>query len=198
MVYIYSLVDPRTNQIRYVGKTVNFQKRLKHHINENRNRTHKEQWIHGLKKQGLLPQLEILDIVPETEWQFWESWWISLLRSWSFDLTNIGFGGEGGNDTPETRLKISIKNKGNKYRVGTKFTEEQKANMSKVLTGRKLSTQHIANKAKGCFKSIDLDRLKYHYSLTQNYTELSKIFGLSESKIYKTLRDNNLILAQRS
>jgi predicted GIY-YIG superfamily endonuclease len=33
-VYIYGLVEPKTNTLRYVGKTTDLDRRLRRHINE--------------------------------------------------------------------------------------------------------------------------------------------------------------------
>jgi excinuclease UvrABC nuclease subunit len=63
--YIYTLSDPINNEVRYVGKSDNIEKRYKKHITEYRNRTHKEQWIKGLKDLGYFPILEIIDYVPK-------------------------------------------------------------------------------------------------------------------------------------
>ena len=44
--YIYILIDPFTNQIRYVGKANNPKERYKNHKNRCRDKnTHKRNWI---------------------------------------------------------------------------------------------------------------------------------------------------------
>lgn len=191
-VFIYTLQHPETNEIRYIGKTKNLKKRLREHLNESTN-TYKGCWIKHLKNNNLLPIIEVLDIVPEKEWQFWECFYISLFRGWDFRLTNIGTGGEGGNCTEETKLKISNKLKGKKSRLGCTFTDEQKQNISNGLKGRKLTEEHIRNKSKGCFKEIDVNQLKLEYYKYGSYKPLVKIFNLSESKIYRTLKEHNLL-----
>ena len=40
------------------------------------------------------PVIEVLDIVDDNEWIFWEQYWISLLKSWGFNLVNSTLGGE--------------------------------------------------------------------------------------------------------
>ena len=57
-VFIYSLSDPRTGEIRYVGKTVNLKRRLYGHLYDDE-KTHKSAWIKSLKRLGLKPQLDI-------------------------------------------------------------------------------------------------------------------------------------------
>lgn len=101
--YIYTLSDPRTNEIRYVGKTNNPAQRLKAHMNNCRDKgTHKRNWIQSLRCLGLKPILEIIDEVPIESWQFWEQWWYQILKGWGFRLVNSTIGGDGltfGNNT---------------------------------------------------------------------------------------------------
>lgn len=57
MYKIYSLNDPLTNEIRYIGYTKgSLKKRLKEHIyDSNRNKSHKCNWIRKLRSVGLNP-----------------------------------------------------------------------------------------------------------------------------------------------
>jgi len=98
-VIIYVLIDPRTNMVRYVGKTTNIKKRLNKHINESKRSTksHKKAWINGLLRLDLLPTIKVIDEVSIDEWQFWEMYWISQMKALGFRLTNHTNGGEGVN-----------------------------------------------------------------------------------------------------
>lgn len=59
--YIYALIDPNTNCVRYIGKTVNIKDRFsKHKSTAKYCRTHKENWINSLQKIGLQPKIKIL------------------------------------------------------------------------------------------------------------------------------------------
>lgn len=95
-ITIYSLSDPITNEIRYIGKTLNLKRRYNAHINTF-TKTHKDCWIKSLKNKNLLPKLDIVDIVIEKDWAFWEKHYISLYKSWGFNLTNLTDGGDAGN-----------------------------------------------------------------------------------------------------
>ena len=76
--YIYTLTDPRTNQIKYVGKTNNPYYRFRMHIHEAKNgNTYKQNWIKGLLKSNLEPVFEIIDTIDNKDWMFWEQFWIS-------------------------------------------------------------------------------------------------------------------------
>lgn len=108
-VFIYTLEHPETGEIRYVGKTNNLASRLSGHINESRCAlNHKAHWISSLKKQGLVPIMNVLDEVPEEEWKFWEIHWISAAKAWGFGLCNADGGGHGqGGVSIEARQKQS-------------------------------------------------------------------------------------------
>lgn len=61
--YIYSLMDPRTLEIRYVGKTNNPKERMRAHISPHvymRHNNAKCIWIEELKAAGLRPIMQVL------------------------------------------------------------------------------------------------------------------------------------------
>lgn len=58
---IYKLIDPTSNEIRYIGLTFNsLKQRLRSHRNE-KSKSHKCNWIMSLKKQGLSPIIESIE-----------------------------------------------------------------------------------------------------------------------------------------
>ena len=119
---IYILIDPISNQVRYVGKTNNVSQRYKAHLNRARkHQTHKKNWIDKLKKEGLKPIIEIIDEVPINNWQYWETYWISQFRTWGFDLINYTNGGDGCTFANQTSFK-----KGHKSWLGKNHSEETK------------------------------------------------------------------------
>ena len=95
-VYIYTL--SYNDDIRYVGRTFNVNKRLKEHIRESlyiknkvKYHSHKSNWIRKVKDINI----EIVDVCDESNYSFWEQHYISLYRSWGFNLLNMTIGGEG-------------------------------------------------------------------------------------------------------
>jgi predicted GIY-YIG superfamily endonuclease len=102
-VYIYTLEHPVTKEVRYIGKTKNPKERFHNHCNRLHNEhTHKRNWINSLRNQGLKPKMNILDEVTESEWKYWEKFWIEQFRQWGFNLVNHTSGGDGlttGNQT---------------------------------------------------------------------------------------------------
>ena len=92
-VFIYSLKDPRTGEIRYVGKTIKPKKRLNSHIARSKNRNlHSSNWIKSIIDDGFVPIMEILEICNSDNWEEREKFWI-LKYSEEFKLTNISQGG---------------------------------------------------------------------------------------------------------
>jgi hypothetical protein len=91
---IYTLVDPITNQVRYVGITEGtLHNRLLGHLKEararkefNPNRKHK--WINSLLSTGIPPVILLIDEV-DSDPEWWEVWWMEYLTSLGVDLLNI-------------------------------------------------------------------------------------------------------------
>lgn len=105
--FIYALVDPETNEVRYIGKANNPQERYKRHLRKDEDHFHKTHWINKLRSQGLKPTLQILEEVPYAHWGERERYWIAFYRAQGCQLTNLAEGGKGGNPGPETRAKIA-------------------------------------------------------------------------------------------
>ncbi len=109
VAYIYALEFPE-GYIRYIGKTMDPEMRYKKHLRDAKysTKSHRLAWINSLLKQGQKPIFSIIDVVPESEWVFWEKHYISLYSSWGFELTNGTLGGEGVVATMEVKQRISI------------------------------------------------------------------------------------------
>lgn len=92
MTFIYGLIDPRTKQIKYIGKSGNPQKRLKEHICESKNKkgcgTKKENWINKLCKLDLSPVLKIISEVKIEEYEYWEEYYIKEYKNNGVKLLN--------------------------------------------------------------------------------------------------------------
>lgn len=58
--YIYYLKDPRTNEVKYVGKTKRPKARFKQHITKlDKTMTPKKKWLLELRSKGLIPKMTI-------------------------------------------------------------------------------------------------------------------------------------------
>ena len=147
--WIYILSDPVTREVRYVGKSNDPQHRLRVHIRNSEEATHRGRWVKHLKSLGLEPLLDIIDEVSVDEWQEREQYWIQYYRSQGAPLTNEAPGGIGMKSlTPEIRAKISASVR-NAYATtdlaqrlseankGKHLSDETKAKMSATTKGRK-------------------------------------------------------------
>jgi hypothetical protein len=108
-VNIYILIDPRDNEIRYVGKTIqSLRDRLKGHVDKSKVRTdHRSLWITQLLRLGYRPRIELIQTVGSHDWRIAEPYWIGYYRSLGCDLTNGTEGGDGGDSpTPEVQHHI--------------------------------------------------------------------------------------------
>lgn len=125
--FIYVLRDPRDSSIRYVGKTINPDKRLKGHIWESsKTNTHKANWIKSLLSIGLKPTIKVIEECSDNEWEEKEKYYIALYKEqYGKLLTNGTSGGEGGitkpgmKHTAESKKKMSLIKKGKRPSIET-------------------------------------------------------------------------------
>lgn len=146
-VFIYGLIDPDTNELRYIGKSVKPKIRLRKHISErNKHDSYKDRWVRKLYKEGKKPELLIIDEVLKSDWQFWEIHYISYFKGIGCRLTNGTIGGDqppstkGRKHTEESKKKMSDFKRGKPIpwlNNGEPLTNEHKNNLSKSLKGRK-------------------------------------------------------------
>jgi len=155
-VFIYGLIDPRTNEIRYIGYTPDPNKRLKGHLYNCRwEKTHKANWIKSLLKLGLKPEMIILQEVPESEWQIAEQAWIRFGWEEGWRLTNGTMGGDGilGHIFSEESLqKMSDAKKGNKSRAGMSNSDEHKRKIGEAHKGKVVSEETRRKISEACRK----------------------------------------------
>jgi len=129
--FIYALIDPRTDKIRYVGKSNNPQKRLCSHLSKTID-TPKGRWITELKELSLQPIMEILEEVAADDWSDKEKQWIRKLTTEGCNLTNRNPGGQG----PYCHRE-EIKKQISRTMKGRRLSKEHKRNLSLAMKGRK-------------------------------------------------------------
>lgn len=186
--YIYALVDPRNNLIRYIGKADSPKARYSGHLlpSQLKQKNHKTNWINGLLEMGLKPRLETLDWVPAEEWQAHEMKWIDRFRTIPGypKLTNSTDGGEGvsGYVMPEEDRK-----KRAEARRGVPMPPGTGAKISAANKGKKKTKKHRDNLSIGQKKrwenSSDEDKKKM-----QNFP-LPKMTDEIRKKIVEGLRN---------
>ena len=211
-MYIYGLVCPLKNKIRYVGQTKNLKIRLQGHKDEfKRNlrvgklNTHKDFWLNQLYEKGLLGKLSIIliEVVNTSNVNEKEIYWINEYNSIG-KLTNSTKGGDGVSAmTEEIKRKISIANKGEKngmYGVKFKMEETHKKSISEGLkNSEKLKESRKSNEYREKISdavSIPVLVLDEKYNVIyrfKNSTECSKFFNYSRGNIKNAIRYNRQI-----
>jgi hypothetical protein len=122
---IYTLSDPRTDAVRYVGMTVYpLAKRLGGHL-KYKGKDHKSTWIRSLRSAGITPVITEIAVVSIEARVEAEQRWIAYYRAHGADLTNSTKGGVGC--------------------LGYKHTDEAKAKMSKAHKGVPSEKRGIPN-----------------------------------------------------
>lgn len=137
--FIYVLLDPRTNEIRYVGKADCPDGRLSRHLKE-KGRTHRHNWLANLRVVGLIPTMRVIEECPKTEWAEREAFWIAHYRALGCDLVNLCSGGNGApgiSPSVETRHKLSIALKRNHALHPRTFSAEARHKISVLHKGSK-------------------------------------------------------------
>lgn len=148
---IYKLLDPRTNEIRYIGRTKHTpSKRLYEHctLRNLKSNTHKNHWIKQLISLNLRPLIEIIEYVDVTQVFVREIYWIQFYKTNGYNLTNTSDGGDGsfGYKMNDESIQKSL----NSRRInGTlKRSDECKRRISLAQKGKKHpkeQTEYVAN-----------------------------------------------------
>lgn len=179
MVKIYSLNDPDTLEIKYVGKTVQkLEKRLSGHITKAKyNRTtHCSCWIYNLLIKNKRPKIQLIEECLENIWIEREQYWIKYYKD---IIYNHSVGGESGG-------------------LGYTCTVEHKSKISKSLTGRKRSIEEciaISNGSKGKIVSTYTKEKLRNINIGKIQSLETKL-KKSKYPILQINPDNNEIIAE--
>ena len=139
---IYTLNEPNSDIVRYVGLTRNPEKRHKEHIKEKRHNSYKSHWVSKLTQRGLEPKMDIIETDLSLQEAFEkEMHYIKLFKSFGARLVNLTIGGEAPmankKHSAETRAKMSEDRKGEKNAFyGKKHTKETWDKIKEKLKGR--------------------------------------------------------------
>lgn len=162
--YIYTLSDPTTGLVRYIGQTAHTGRRYYLHLFHSERRstkTHKEKWICTLLAKGLKPEMEVIWEGGTKESDKKEEEFISLFKSLGANLTNATLGGKttrGYKHTDETKKKISEMFKGRKvpFEVNDDWKRKCKEG-GRIMIHTEESKRKISESRKGkpCFWSTN-------------------------------------------
>lgn len=97
LTFIYTLEDPDTNEVRYIGKTISpLNIRLTKHLAScKRENNYRTNWIKSIIKKGKKPIIKMIDSCPWDESQKLETNYISQYKDNGYRLVNLTDGGEG-------------------------------------------------------------------------------------------------------
>ncbi len=143
-IYIYGLVDPRDNQIKYIGNTNNIKKRYYEHLKiSTRLESKKQKWVKELLVLNFKPKMKVLLETTEDKRYFLEKEFIAHYKQFC-DLKNTTEGGKGGAGKEGGRkiLEANIKN-GNFIRISKRMTGS--GNPMKKFTKKVLQYDLLGN-----------------------------------------------------
>ena len=172
---IYGLLDPITNEIRYVGKSTRGKTRYNYHCSPstlNKSRLPVHNWIKSLRSNNLKPKFKILAKWENISNEELNAAEIKLISEHK-NLLNLSKGGDGNTGlkhTEEFKAALIIRNKNRKISKETKDamrtsaqnrTRNKATNMVQISDGRVFNSSREAALAIGCSKS--------HMSLMTNH-----------------------------
>lgn len=181
---IYKLIDPITNEVRYVGLTFNtLKQRLKSHCSE-KSKSHKSNWVSLLKSKGLKPIIELIEenISTLEEAEKKEIFYISEYSK-VYNLTNGSSGGSKNKKmSDETRKKMSESAKNRKFKLV--LSEEAKRIIS-IKSRERFKNEDERNR-------LRISNKKYEESKTEEQ-KLKDILIQNPKSVLQFDKDMNLI-----
>ncbi len=167
-IYIYALIDPISDEIRYIGKTKNIKKRYKQHLYPKKHDNSKRAiWLKELKSNGLKPKIKVIDVTDVTLWSDMEK---KYIKEYSSELLlNSTVGGEDGSHSTETIKKIS-------------------EGVSRALKGRILSETHRNNISISLGKKVMIDGVKY-----DSCSEAGRCLSINNSTIWRRCNSDKYV-----
>ena len=169
-IYLITNIDNDPSK-GYIGKTVNFNTRKYDH----------------LKKLGRKIEINIIDEV-ESDWKFWESYWIEQFKNWNINLTNKNKGGGGPEFRTPENLKIIVQKL---HKPIQQF--DKNLNLVKEWSSIKEAKASIRGNIDGCLRGGYKTAGGFYWrykSLTQPYFNTSSKKG---KKVYQYDLNMNLL-----
>jgi len=149
---VYALIDPRNNEIRYVGMSTNGLVRPKKHLmpssynNKNKKHYHVYNWIRKLISLNLKPEIKVLESCSKENLYKREQYYILNYKEIGCNLTNKVDGGPGMlglKHSEETKKKLSIKGKNKKVPEKTLKMFRNQKGKNHPMYGKKHSEESL-------------------------------------------------------
>lgn len=198
---VYTISDPTTMEVRYVGKTNDIRQRKRSHIQVARwnPKTYVQRWISSIIKQGREPIFTMIQRCGSCECAYEaEAYWIKEFFRRGYRLCNLtcGIDGEVGEEYKNTTNKRSVSH------LGKKMSEESRRNLSESLKRAYANPEvrlRVSIAKKGISRSIECRRrLSISKRILTNsqirelkslkskhsFSQLGKIFGVKTSTAF--------------
>lgn len=203
LAYIYGLHDPRTGELRYIGKSVRPRQRVRNQMNERAN-THRGHWLAELRRLGVEPIQVIIDAVPaDSDWQAIERVYIAAARASGARLTNGTDGGDGVSGlsmeareriastwrgrraTPEHRAKLVAA----MARRGPPSSETRER-MRTAMIGREFTLEWRQKISSGLQKltAEQVREIRRHLAMGQRQRDIADRFGVHQGSVSNIAR----------
>jgi hypothetical protein len=164
IAYIYGLVDPRNNKIRYIGKTTYPKNRLSGHMTESKDINvinYRIKWIRKLISLGLKPKIVYLKVCSILEFVKYETEYIQIYSN--NKLTNSDETGQGNTNRKREVLERQSKNSGREvyqYDLNGNFLKKFRSIRS-AASELNLNHGNISRCCNGIFKHTGSYIFKY-------------------------------------
>lgn len=181
---------------KYVGKSKNFNQRIKQHLNKDRfiYKSWFYNWLNKQINESIEYFIDVLEICNDNNWQEKEKYWIKHIRENGYKLTNMTDGGDGNNNqifNKESNEKRVLKLRGQKR------TLEQRQNISKSLKGKIISQEtrdklRIINLGRPC---LDSTKLKFSKKVIQKSLQgdfVNEFSSLTKASLFLNCRKSSL------
>ena len=193
--YIYGLIDPFTNDVRYIGKSIRPDGRLRDHCND-RSSCHRTHWIQSVLAKDSRPGLVILEELSDNaDWQAVERKWIAYAREAHWPLTNSTDGGDGVlNLCADAKAKMAKTWIGRKHRPeslikigraskGRKKSEASKQVMREKMKGRKITWADKVSRAVRKLTDEDIHAIRQALQSGAKNKDLAQKYGVHRTTI---------------
>ena len=89
ITFIYALIDPRNDDVRYVGQSYRPMRRLEQHATQLEHNREKAVWVADLTALDLAPRMRLLEAVTFACGNAAEAYWIHFYSDAGADLVNL-------------------------------------------------------------------------------------------------------------
>lgn len=179
------LIDPITSEPRYVGMTTGKPSvRLLGHIRD-KGKTKKVEWIQKLLSRGVKPNIEVVYECSIDDWKESEMFWISSLREFGFDLTNITDGGDSFSSETQSASARAKRSISLKRTYATTELRSKKSAFLREMMSRPETRLALLNTLKKTYATTDLKQRRIQ-DLKRWYSDPKNAGIIDERRIRRT------------